>query len=246
MASAYVFSTEAVTRFTREWMEVVEANASHPSIIAWLPVNESWGVPNLPGDPAQRAFVTALYNLTKALDPSRPSLGNDGWEHIVGDVVGVHDYAVEGDSIRERYGTAEAVARTLAARPQFHRAVIGEEPVGARPVVLSEFGGIGFAPRAGEPWMGYGSVNTSEEFLSKYEELVSAALDCETLAGFCYTQLTDTEQEANGLLNADRTPKLDPERVSAITRRVSRAIPGDVIAAAQTASFVTAFGQSGG
>jgi hypothetical protein len=38
------------------------------------------------------------------------------------------------------------------------------------------------------------------------------------LAGFCYTQLTDTYQEVNGLLYADRTPKADLEALAAATR----------------------------
>ena len=244
MANAYVFSNEAVTRFTREWTEVVDRDHSHPSIVTWVPFNESWGVPNLPGDAAQRDFVRAMYHLTKALDPTRPVIGNDGWEHFAGDIVGVHDYALEGTSIRERYASREATERTLAGRPQHHRAILGEEPLGDRPIVLSEFGGISFAPRSGSPWFGYGTVTDKASFLAKYEELMQSVLDSPTLAGFCYTQLTDTEQETNGLLNADRTPKLDISEVSEITRRPSKAIPGDVISAAQDAGIVTAYGES--
>jgi beta-galactosidase/beta-glucuronidase len=242
MANAYEFSETAVARFTTEWLDVVRRQYSHPSIITWVPFNESWGVPDLPGDRAQRDFVRAIYHLTKAVDPTRPVVGNDGWEHIGGDIWGIHDYALDGLALRERYGTVEAVEEALRGRPQHYRAVLDEAPRAGRPVVLSEFGGISYEPKPGQPWFGYGSVRSEEEMLNKYEELLAAVLDSPALAGFCYTQLTDTEQETNGLLNADRTPKLDPEIVRAITARPSRAIPGDFIAAAQKQGEATAAG----
>ena len=107
--------------------------------------------------------------------------------------------------------------------------------------MLTEFGGISYAPTAGERWHGYGTVSTTEEFLAKYEELLTAVLDSPTISGFCYTQLTDTEQETNGLLTADRTPKLDPAAVRAITSRPSKAVPGEIITDIQDAAEVTAF-----
>jgi hypothetical protein len=237
MANAYEFTETAIARFTREWIEVVKQQYSHPSIITWVPFNESWGVPDLPGDPAQRNFVRGIYHLTKALDPTRPVIGNDGWEHVAGDIWGVHDYALDGAALRERYGTAEAMEQALQGRPQHHRAVLDDAPRGGRPIILSEFGGITYEPEVGKPWFGYGSVRSDDELLNKYEELVSAVLDSPSIAGFCYTQLTDTEQETNGLLRSDRTPKLDPEIVRAITSRPSKAIPGDFIAAVQEAGI---------
>ena len=239
MANAYEFSVTAVDRFTREWIEVVRRQYSHPSIITWVPFNESWGVPDLPGDPAQRDFVRSIYHLTKAIDPTRPVIGNDGWEQVAGDIWGVHDYALDGAGLRERWGTAAAVEQALQGRPQHQRVVLDNTPRGERPVVLSEFGGITYEPQPGKPWFGYGSVRSDDELLKKYEELVTAVLDSPAIAGFCYTQLTDTEQETNGLLRADRTPKLDPDTVRSITFRPSKAIPGDFIAAVQEAGMIT-------
>jgi beta-galactosidase/beta-glucuronidase len=246
MASAYVFSEDAVQRFTREWLQVVRRDYSHPSIVTWVPFNESWGLPDLPGSEAQRSFVRAIYSLTKALDGTRPVIGNDGWESVVADIWGVHDYSLDGAALRERYGTIEAVDRAVAGRPQHHRIQLDGGPRSGQPVVLSEFGGISYAPQPGTPWFGYGSVTSSEDYLRKYQELVEAILDSPGLAGFCYTQLTDTEQEANGLLDASRQPKLDPGAVAAITRRVSRAIPGDLITQAQEAGVATAYGPGSG
>jgi beta-galactosidase/beta-glucuronidase len=247
MANAYAFTHQAVERLTREWMEVVTRDLSHPSIVTWVPINESWGVPNLARDPQQRDYVRTLYHLTKTLDQTRPVIGNDGWEHFASDFWSVHDYALDGDTIRERYGTFEAIDRLMSGvQPQHHPVALeGRRPAG-EPVVLSECGGISYAPEPGKPWFGYGTVDSTEAYLAKYRELIDAILDCPTIAGFCYTQLTDTEQERNGLLAADRTPKLDPEEVRRITWRPSKAIPGDIISAVQEAGELTAFGVSGG
>lgn len=244
MASAYVYGERAVHRFTHEWLEVLRRDYSHPSIVTWVPFNESWGLPNLPGSDTQRSFVRGIYGLTKALDPTRPVIGNDGWENVIADILGIHDYALDGEAIRQRYGTVEAVERAVTGRPQHNRIQLNGAPRTGQPVVLSEFGGITYEAEAGKPWFGYGSVRTRDEYLAKYEELVSAVLDSPGLAGFCYTQLTDTGQEANGLVDEQRAPKVDPGRVRAITSRPSRAIPGDLITAAQHAGEVTAYGDA--
>ncbi len=242
MANAYTFSPDAVDRFTREWLEVLKRDHNHPSIVAWVPFNESWGVPNMERDQAQRDFVRALYHLTKAFDPSRPAIGNDGWEHMVGDVWGIHDYALDGKTLLERYGSFEALERTIReVRPHYRSIAFPDSKRKNEPVMLTEFGGISYTPIAGERWHGYGTVQSSDEFLEKYEELIMAILDSVPIAGFCYTQLTDTEQETNGLLTEDRRPKLPPEAIAAINQRPSRAVPGEVISQIQYAAEVTAF-----
>ena len=96
--------------------------------------------------------------------------------------------------------------------------------------MITEYGGISFAPAEGERWFGYGTVTSAEEYEAKYEELTAALLDSQVVAGFCYTQLTDTEQETNGLLTADRVPKLDPERIRAINARPAASVPHEVTA----------------
>jgi hypothetical protein len=227
MPNAYVFSPTSNARLTREWMEVVERDYSHPCIVAWVPINESWGVPNLLRDPAQQHFVQAMYHLTKALDRTRPVVANDGWEYLVGDIFGIHDYTFSGDMIRERYGNAEAVERTLReVLPSYRLMTLPGNRHQGNPIMITEFGGISYRPKPGRPWAGYGTVTDARGYLEKYRELLYAVLDCTAITGYCYTQLTDTAQETNGLVTENREFKLDPASVREINRRGSRAMAG--------------------
>ncbi len=233
-ANAYVYDDLAAERLTREWLEAVRRDWSHPCIVAWVPLNESWGVPNLDRDPAQRDFVRGLYHLTKALDPTRPAIGNDGWQHAVGDVFGVHDYAFDGQMLRDRYGSREAIERTVrTVRPHWKPILTGDAELGDEPVVISEYGGLSIKPEGDEKWFGYATDSDSQTMLARFEDLTTALLDSTALAGFCYTQLTDTEQEANGLLRADRTPKFDPEQIRAINMRVAKSVPSELLDSVQ-------------
>ena len=230
MPAAYEFSTLTVQRLTKEWMEVLERDASHPCVIAWVPVNESWGVPALERSTQQEDLVRSLYHLTKAMDPNRLVIGNDGWEQPVTDVITVHDYTSSGQVLRERYGDRAALDHTLAHTQPGYRIVLlpGAKREDA-PVLLSEFGGISLDLDESGSWKGYGGVSTPEGLLRGYTELVGALLASPVVAGFCWTQLTDTQQEKNGLLTADRKAKVPVERIAAVTRQVAAAVPGDAI-----------------
>ncbi len=232
MANAFIFSATAVERLTREWLDVVRRDYSHPCLVAWMPINESWGVPDLPRDAAQQHYVRALYHLTRALDPTRPTIGNDGWEHLSNDLWGVHDYAPRGATLRERYGTPEGLRRILDGTdpaPQGHLMTAGGVRYAGQPVLLTEVGGIAYAPASGERWFGYDTVRDAEEYLARYGEYIGAILACAPIKGFCYTQFTDTAQETNGLLTAERQHKLDPAKVRAINTAPSRALPSEVV-----------------
>src|SRR5579875_62825 len=230
MANAYVYTPEAVTRLVREWLEIVERDYSHPCIVTWVPLNESWGVPAIVHDEAQRHYVQALYHLTKALDPTRPVIENDGWEHLKTDILSIHDYNLDGATLRARYGSAEALAQTLRdVQPGSHQILLQGGQYHGEPVMVTEFGGISYKPEDEKNWYGYGVVANQDEFLAKYRELIGAILDSSVVAGFCYTQLTDTGQETNGLLTENREPKLDVAQIREITTRASKAVPGEIV-----------------
>lgn len=230
LPSAYAFSATSAGRLSREWTEVVLRDVSHPCVVAWVPINESWGVDHIATDPAQRALATALYHLTKALDPTRPVISNDGWEHTTSDIYGLHDYTPTAAGLLSRYGDAARVESTLAGSGPAGRRLLLEGRVPGVPVMLSEYGGLSFTPQAGEEWHGYATLADADALLKRYDELTSALLESPAVAGFCYTQLTDTLQETNGLLTADRQPKLPVDEVRRINRRPAAAIPVEEVA----------------
>lgn len=218
MPSAYRYTTRSIERVTREWMEVLQRDYSHPCIAAWVPLNESWGVPDLPESFPQRHYVQALYHLTKTLDPTRPVIGNDGWESVATDILGIHDYDTDPERIKKRYRQEDVESKLLAReRPGGRVLVVGSDKeidISGHPLVLSEFGGIAYSREHGT-W-GYSRCNTPEELLERFRALMEAVRTLPALAGFCYTQFADTYQESNGLLFANREPKMPIEEIAKV------------------------------
>jgi beta-galactosidase/beta-glucuronidase len=216
MPSAYRFTTMSIQRTTREWMDVIERDYSHPCVIAWVPFNESWGVPNLPNSPAERHYVRGLFHLTKTLDPTRPVVGNDGWESVATDIIGIHDYDPEPSRLAKRYRTDEVVPRLFRReRPGGRSLVLEGKRHADQPLVLSEFGGITWSDDPAT-W-GYARASSASDFAARYVTLLETVHSLGLFAGFCYTQFADTYQEANGLLTADRRPKLPLADIFAAT-----------------------------
>ena len=220
MPSAYRYTRKSISRLTSEWMDVLSRDSSHPCIVAWVPFNESWGVPNLPESPAQRNYVQALYHLTKTLDPTRPVVGNDGWENVGTDIIGIHDYDENPERLRRRYGLEYVEGRFFRReRPGGRMLALNTKATSGRPIVLTEFGGIALAKDydgQNDKW-GYSRCETPAELLQRYRALMETVRELPALAGFCYTQFTDTYQEANGLVFADRTPKIPIEQIASAT-----------------------------
>jgi len=222
MANAYLFDEDYAARFTREWIEALERDFNHPSIILWVPINESWGTPNL-REPQQQNHLRANYVLTKSLDPTRLVIENDGWEHIdTYDLFAIHDYARSGDRLYEKYKDA---GKPGAPFPPGGRAALmpGFSYSGA-PIFLSEFGGIAYIPPGAnvpaDAWGYAGVEKTPQAALERLRGLYLAIARL-PFAGLCYTQLTDVEQEVNGLLTYDRKPKFDAK----VVREINALVP---------------------
>jgi hypothetical protein len=206
-----------VERVTREWFDAIDRDYSHPCLIAWVPFNESWGVPNLPESASERHYVQALYHLTKTLDGTRPVIGNDGWESVATDIIGIHDYDSDPERIAKRYHANEALPRLFRRERPGGRLIVLEEHARTDvPIVLSEFGGLSCSCDRGS-W-GYTTFQTPEELAVAYARLLAVVRSLALLSGFCYTQFADTYQETNGLLFADRTPKFSFDAIAHATR----------------------------
>lgn len=218
MANAYTFSERAIQRHASEWQEAVLRDRNHPSIIAWVPFNESWGVGELGASPEQQEAVMAAYHRTHQLDGTRPVIGNDGWENVIGDLLTVHDYSWKAEVLTQRYATEASFDETLRNYfPGSRRLTVGDFDPSDKPVLVTEFGGVSYAPESGEQWFGYGTVTSEEEFIARYRDLCGALHESQLIAGFCYTQLTDTIQETNGLLTEHRKPKAAIQQLREIT-----------------------------
>ena len=196
---------------------MLERDSSHPCIITWVPFNESWGVPDLPESMVQRNYVRALYYLTKTLDPTRPVIGNDGWESVATDIIGIHDYDDQPARIRQRYGGTDMEARLFKRERPGGRMLLldpGAQP--DQPIMITEFGGIALSGNTERTW-GYSRSDSPRQLLERYRALIEVVSSLRGVAGFCYTQFADTYQEANGLLFANRTPKASIEELAKAT-----------------------------
>jgi hypothetical protein len=218
MPSAYGFIKKSVARVTKEWIEAIDRDLSHPCIISWVPINESWGVPNLPEIASQRNYVQALYHLTKTLDSTRPVIGNDGWESIATDIIGIHDYEDNLKKLTKRYKGDERIPHLFKReRPGGRLLTVEGHEQKDQPIMLTEFGGIAFSEDITTTW-GYSRASSPEEFLTLYSRLLRLVRSFDMLGGLCYTQFADTYQEVNGLLYADRSPKVPIEEIAIATR----------------------------
>lgn len=214
MAATFEFNDNAVQKFTNQWMEVVRQQYNHPSIITWVPFNESWGVMHTFKDKRQQKFTESIYHLTKAFDPNRPVISNDGWEHTISDILTLHDYVENGEGLLKRFESKETIVGNEKSFNNFKYAFADGYTYQGQPIIISEFGGIAFQSDTG--W-GYGKQETSEEaFLTRFRGLHEAIKKTDFIAGYCYTQITDVQQEINGLLTEDRKAKVPVEIIREI------------------------------
>ncbi|MFT5579210.1 MAG: beta-galactosidase/beta-glucuronidase [Paraglaciecola psychrophila] len=234
MPSGRVFSNELVRTLSQQWTAVLRRDRQHPCIIAWVPFNESWGIWNQVDRPEQRAFVDGIVNLTKAQDQSRLVVGNDGWEYSSGDLWTLHLYEGESTSIEQRLrelmiDPSAPINKSDSAVGQKVGALAGADVTGL-PILLTECGGIGYTSGllAGDEFA-YGDLPESPAQLRERFLQVAKTIDsARQISGFVWTQLTDVQQEINGVLYFDRSPKFAIEEIREIMLTIGASFKADL------------------
>jgi hypothetical protein len=194
-----------------EWLEEVERDFNHPAIIGWCPFNETW---DMGGRQQWNDVLNLVYKATKSADPTRPCIDTSGNYHVEKtDVYDVHDYEQDPAKFAEHFSDFNefgTMSNGIGNRRQHYD--------GKTPFFVSEYGGIRWTDKQ-DGW-GYGNApKTEEEFLARLKGLTDVLLDDDRIFALCYTQLTDVEQEQNGLYTYDRRPKFDPAVIHAIFSR---------------------------
>jgi len=191
-----------------EWMEELQRDFNHPAIIGWCPHNETWFIHgNTQHDPS----IAMLYDVTRAMDPTRPCIDSSGGFHVKTDIFCTHDYCQDPEEFRGRYAA-------LMEKGELYDRFPDRQTYRGEATFISEYGGIAWNMQEGG-W-GYGEGPKSlEEFYDRFKGLTDVLLDNTEMLGLCYTQLTDIEQEQNGIYYYDRTPKFDAARLHAILSR---------------------------
>ena len=221
--SPYEFCEESINNLFETLSGFIRRDFNHPSIIAWVPLNESWGVRQIYTDLRQQALARMLYQTTKALDGTRMVSVNDGWEQVETDICALHDYAADGAVLADHFADrAEVEKHACDWRPCYAR---GVQPTGKEAFLVTEYGGIAFTNiglqgDAGgmESWGYHDKVESEEAFFERFQSVTDAIRAIPYCQGYCYTQLTDVMQEVNGLLTPDRKLKIDAKRFAALNR----------------------------
>lgn len=219
VASVPIYSSNSVNRLIDAWQAAIDRDYNHPSIIMWVPLNESWGVDRIHLDQQQQHFSEALYHLIHSLDNTRLVQSNDGWDNTTTDVMSIHNYNHGSTSESDQYKRFQETlssTETLINNPSSQWDVFAKGfRYQGQPILLTEFGGIGYSPSDASGW-GYTTARSSSEFLIDLKRLMNAISNSQGLWGYCYTQLADVEQEMNGLLTAERKPKAELDQIREI------------------------------
>ncbi|MBO3803992.1 MAG: beta-galactosidase [Candidatus Brockarchaeota archaeon] len=200
------------------WIEAVERDLNHPSLVIWTPFNERVFKKS---DKDVVDFVRRVVKVTKLIDPTRPVIDSSGYVHVETDIFDVHDYEQDPEVFRSHY---ERFGETGSSTDLWVNFREESAEYSGQPVMVSEYGGTWWNP--GNPkdrkaW-GYGKrPSTAEEFLARYESLTETLLSNPRISAFCYTQLYDIEQEVNGLSSYERRAKFDVETIRKINAQAA-------------------------
>lgn len=208
---------DVIYTFLPEWLETMERDMAHPSLIGWCPFNETWD-DGKTGKRQYQPFIDLVYDVTRSVDPSRIIVGNSGSFPGKSDAHDVHDYEQDVEKFKSYYSeTKDGIVRDQIYRSYPKRQWYDI----SLPIFVSEYGGIRWVVNGGDGW-GYGkSVEGESEFFSRLEGLTDVLLENEDIFAYCYTQLTDVEQEQNGLLDYHRSFKFPPEKIKKILAKKS-------------------------
>lgn len=223
MPSAFLWSGRMRAALRAQWAEAVRRDRSHPCIVAWVPINESWGVNNLIFSQAARGFVKEMADLTRELDPTRPVVDNSGFEHVDPDILDLHHYLGTAETARRYYAdlrdpaTLEFKTSNVLGRLKVHEQAVSPLAPGVKyngqPLLVSEYGGFGFYKNT-----------EGKSLLDNFTEYTLDIAREDLFQGFAYTQQYDTELEQNGLLTFDRQPKIPLEHIAAVNKQVDNIV----------------------
>ena len=219
LPSSFEYGAVANENILKEFHAFVKKHYNHPSVICYTLLNESWGINEVYSNVHQQNFINALVYLTKSLDTTRLVVGNDGWEQSLTDILTIHDYNSDEDSLRESYKDIVKAANGSPSKTSNRHCLNQGYEYNGIPFMISEFGGVAYNVNEDEEdnaW-GYGErLAGKEAVLEKIKALHQAVMDIEGVCGFCYTQLSDVEQEINGLLDHHHQYKFDPKEIKEI------------------------------
>lgn len=208
MPSAYRFSDAAMQNTHRDATRMVLQSYNHPSIIVWVPFNESWGVSQIYSHKGQQDFVRSLYHWIRSLDPTRLVSSNDGWEQLDRtDLCSIHDYMLIPAN-RNKYDDMDAILAGIHPSVQGRSLFVAGSTYGNQPILISEYGGIAFVSDDEKNWGYLDAVESPDEWRARLAPVTEAIRRNPRICGFCYTQFTDVMQEQNGLLTLDRQFKI--------------------------------------
>lgn len=218
MPSPFEFSIKTMDNILRELPLIIKKHWNHPSVIVYTLMNESWGVNEIYKNKSQQNFVDSLYNIVKAYDNTRLIIGNDGWEHVKTDVLAVHDYNSNFNLLKKAWNNKEEAILKPPSLTSMRQNFAENYKYDNQPIIISEFGGIACANENEfkDSW-GYGNrPKSKDEAFERFKNLIETVMNIEYLSGFCYTQLTDVEQEINGLLDYKHMSKFDIKLIKEI------------------------------
>lgn len=221
--SNFSFSSQSVDNVLAELPAMVAKHINHPAVCVYVLMNESWGVNEIIQNQKEQNFVNALYYQVKAYDNSRLVIGNDGWEQTLTDICTVHDYNADSQDLLASYQDKTVVVNGSPSQTSGRKVFCEGYATEKVPFIMSEYGGVAYETQHRQDSWGYGDrISSKTEVLERIQALTQSVMNISFCTGFCYTQLTDVEQEVNGLLTANHEYKFNPEEIRKIMTKGQR------------------------